>query len=376
MLLFPFRYSSYWKKRLKDQNWTEFMVVVKNYATPSKDGPGEEYYLLSDVLPEDKELRQKLHLQRLKMVISIQEKERNDLHFSKMCLFCSQVFTGNRSSLFMHMLEQHNFNIGHYDNVVFVDEFLHIIEKKLNNLQCLFCEKIFKDRPTLKDHMRKKQHRKLDPMNTEYDKYYIVNYLEFGKTWRELTEEEDYEVVSRPSHDERELTSFGEEEPPIHCLFCTRVSQDWSHIEDHMLKDHHFSLSASTEGTRLDFYLKVKVVNFIRRQIHFRCCPHCGRKFDCSSDLHEHMAGENHCRLPSDWTLWNQSQYLFSTFENDSLLYYLDEIGESTNGEEDANEGERDSTSLPGGEPPKETTAENTIEQFLLGDVLKDIEGD
>ena len=44
-------------------------------------------------------------------------------------------------------------------------------------LECLFCEKSFKDRQTLKDHMRKKQHKKINPKNKEYDKYYIINYL-------------------------------------------------------------------------------------------------------------------------------------------------------------------------------------------------------
>ena len=45
------------------------------------------------------------------------------------------------------------------------------------SLQCLFCEKTFKDRPTLRDHMRKKQHKKINPKNKEFDKYYLINYL-------------------------------------------------------------------------------------------------------------------------------------------------------------------------------------------------------
>ena len=47
--------------------------------------------------------------------------------------------------------------------------------------------------------MRKKQHRKLDPKDTSYDKYYMVNYLEQGKTWREISKEKDHEVISHPS---------------------------------------------------------------------------------------------------------------------------------------------------------------------------------
>ena len=45
------------------------------------------------------------------------------------------------------------------------------------SLHCLFCEKLFKDRTSLKDHMRKKQHKKINPKNKEYDRFYMINYL-------------------------------------------------------------------------------------------------------------------------------------------------------------------------------------------------------
>ena len=45
------------------------------------------------------------------------------------------------------------------------------------SLQCLYCEKTFKDRHILKEHMRKKNHKRINPRNTAYDKFYIINYL-------------------------------------------------------------------------------------------------------------------------------------------------------------------------------------------------------
>lgn len=45
------------------------------------------------------------------------------------------------------------------------------------SLQCLYCEKTFRDKTTLKDHMRKKQHRRINGNNSEYDCFYIINYL-------------------------------------------------------------------------------------------------------------------------------------------------------------------------------------------------------
>ena len=101
------------------------------------------------------------------------------------------MFKGNRKELFDHMNESHNFSVGLPDNIVFVEEFLDLLDKKLSENLCLFCEKTFKDRTVLKEHMRKKIHKKINPKNQEYDKFYLVNYLEPGKTWREIMEEFD-----------------------------------------------------------------------------------------------------------------------------------------------------------------------------------------
>lgn len=45
------------------------------------------------------------------------------------------------------------------------------------SLQCLYCEKTFRDKTTLKDHMRKKAHRRINGNNSEYDRFYVINYL-------------------------------------------------------------------------------------------------------------------------------------------------------------------------------------------------------
>lgn len=44
-------------------------------------------------------------------------------------------------------------------------------------LQCLYCEKTFRDKTTLRDHMRKKSHRRINANNREYDRFYVINYL-------------------------------------------------------------------------------------------------------------------------------------------------------------------------------------------------------
>lgn len=43
--------------------------------------------------------------------------------------------------------------------------------------ECIYCEKTFSDRTVLMDHMRKRNHREVNPKNNYYDKFYIINYL-------------------------------------------------------------------------------------------------------------------------------------------------------------------------------------------------------
>ena len=88
------------------------------------------------------------------------------------------------------MAFDHNFNVGQPENLVFVSEFLDLVEEKLESLVCLYCEKFFKSREVLKEHMRKKMHKKLNPKNKSWDRFYLVNYLESGKSWEDFCREE------------------------------------------------------------------------------------------------------------------------------------------------------------------------------------------
>lgn len=52
--------------------------------------------------------------------------------------------------------------------------------------QCIYCEKFFTDRLVLREHMRKKMHKRINPGNHLFDQYYSVNYLEMGKNWMQV----------------------------------------------------------------------------------------------------------------------------------------------------------------------------------------------
>lgn len=66
------------------------------------------------------------------------------------------------------------------------------------SLQCLYCNGVFKDRSTLREHMRKKQHKKLNPQDKNYDKFYVINYLVSS-----------YDLVRLRSHDDHVIRRWG-----------------------------------------------------------------------------------------------------------------------------------------------------------------------
>ncbi|XP_038636084.1 zinc finger protein 277 isoform X2 [Scyliorhinus canicula] len=363
------RYILYWKKRFIEQPITDFCTVVRTNSQ-APEGEQAEYYLLCDVLPEDRRLREQLQQKRLEEVLEQQQQERNDSSFARVCVFCNEEFAGNRAILFNHMAKDHSFNVGLPDNIVYCNEFLDLVQKKMDNLQCLYCEKTFRDKNTLKDHMRKKQHRRINAKNHEYDKFYTINYLELGKNWEEVQSEDDREMIEEQDDDWSDWQG-----PPVCavCLFCEKAQDTTEKLQLHMKVAHHFDLlnlkyemdhsSVLEMVTRnrfkeverlrkkeekgksviakkevikyssriithlllksLNFYQQVKLVNFIRREIHQCCCKQCGKTFSSKSEVVSHMTETNHIMSLLDRSGWDQPQYYFPTYENDALLCSL-----------------------------------------------------
>lgn len=95
-----------------------------------------------------------------------------------------------------HLSKQHNLQLGNPQNLVFIEKLVNEIDEKLNNLQCIYCEKTFPQRNILKEHMRKKLHKRINPENKSYDTFYIVNYLEEDKDWHAIEREHDYYALT------------------------------------------------------------------------------------------------------------------------------------------------------------------------------------
>ncbi|XP_039177654.1 zinc finger protein 277 isoform X4 [Crotalus tigris] len=255
------------------------LTLLVYFVTEDQD----DYFLLCDALPEDRELREKLQQQRLKDILDQQQQERYDADFHYICMFCDQPFSGN-------------------------------------SFQCLYCEKTFEDKNKLKDHMRKKQHRKINAKNQEYDRFYIINYLEFGKSWEQIQSEDDRELF----HNQEEDWSDWEEHPVCAvCLFCEKQDDTPEKLCVHMEEAHGFNLLKIKSEYDLNFYQQVKLVNFIRRQVHQCQCFKCEKKFQLKKELIHHLDDSKHIADLPNRSVWDQPQYYFPTYENDTLLCAL-----------------------------------------------------
>ncbi|KAG5830747.1 hypothetical protein ANANG_G00313880 [Anguilla anguilla] len=310
------RYVLYWRKRFTEQPITDFCSVIKT----NSEGPVEKqehYFLLCDALPEDRILREQLQQKRLEEVLEQQQQERDDQSFQRMCLFCNDEFTGNRSLLLNHMAREHSFNVGLPDNIVYCSEFLSALQSKLDSLQCLYCERTFRDKTTLKDHMRKKQHRRINSKNHEYDRFYVINYLELGKTWEEVQSEDDREMEDDQDDDWSDWQAH-----PMRavCLFCECQSETMDKVYTHMQESHKFDLQKLKVDLDLRFYQQVKLVNYIRREIHQCRCYGCQEKFGSRAEVVGHLAEASHAMSVPERSRWDQPQYYFPTYENDALL--------------------------------------------------------
>merc|ERR1712131_282194 len=255
-------YVEYWGGRFAEsKNLAQFCAVIKANSQLSDPGEPDYYFFLNDSLGEDRAIREHLHNQRLDLVVQYQDEDRLS-SFDEMCLFCSQRFTGGREAcveFFRHMNDTHQFNIGHPDNMVFVKELIETLRSRLSAFQCLYCSKFFKDRSTLKDHMRKKGHRGLNPDDRSFDKFYLVNYLEMGKRWTQLSRDPDEDLG-----EDQTWTEFDSiEHNQLYCFFCDAVFNNSKELNNHLYSEHDFEFEKIKENLNLTFYEQMKLINWI-----------------------------------------------------------------------------------------------------------------
>ncbi|XP_009976287.1 PREDICTED: zinc finger protein 277-like [Tauraco erythrolophus] len=143
---------------------------------------------------------------------------------------------------------------------------------------------------------------------------------EFGKSWEEVQSEDDRELLDNLEED----WSDWEEHPVCAvCLFCEQQADTTEKLYLHMQKSHGFDFPKMKSEHGLNFYQQVKLVNFIRREIHHRRCYNCQEKFQSKGGLISHMEETKHITFLPARSTWDQPQYYFPTYENDTLLCTL-----------------------------------------------------
>ncbi|XP_031637808.1 zinc finger protein 277 [Contarinia nasturtii] len=334
-------YLTYWREVFvgDDKKIGEFCTTIIMDQLPSgKPSKNEKYFLLCDVTPQDNEIRQKLRRKRLELALAQHQFERKDNTFERNCLFCRDIIKSTRKQFIEHLFSKHFMQLGKPENLVFIDELIKTVQLKLDSLICIFCEKIFKDRSTLKEHMRKKGHKRINPENNYYDRFFLSFYQNESTNYqqRKKSHAKSYKntvvkalksnIGSVFERDSDSNWSDWEEENQevtlIHCLYCDKKSEDFMKLKNHMKFSHGIDFDQQTES--LSFYNRVKIVNFVRRKMYTLECIKCNERCENVSKLNEHLKENKHYSLGTDKD-WNMPEYFFPTYEDDAFLCHLDD---------------------------------------------------
>ncbi|KAM3717344.1 Zinc finger protein [Dirofilaria immitis] len=336
LIVDPKRYVEYWRQRFAKESIDT--IFPKKILDESSEFHGKTnyFYEMGENLPEDYALRQKLAMRRLEEALACQQREREDTNFIQQCIFCRYTARGNRSKIIHHLYMIHHLNLGSPDNLVFVTEYIECLKSKLLSNECIYCEKRFSDRNTLMDHMRKRNHKEVNPKNNYYDKFYIINYLELGKRWLDVLKEdfEDTMPTFVDSDEEEEEESWQEwqednidvEQTRVVCLFCDETEDHAAPLLEHIKDVHYFDILGIIAREKLDVYERVKMINYIRKENYNARCFVCGRD-DLGSlqKLRQHYAENDHLSkgLPEK-SVWCTEENLVPIFGNDHLTWMLE----------------------------------------------------
>jgi hypothetical protein len=258
----------------------------------------------------DLELRMNSCQDNLKEILD-QQKAEFEADFCEMCLFCSNHIE-HLDAYFAHLYDAHNFSIGLLDNLVFYSRYLALLRTKLNGRQCIYCEKVFNDHITLRKHMRKKKHVKVNPSNPVYDCFYIKNYG--FNTMVDI--EDDVEVEDSGNEFEEWDDQVFSDTKCLYCIEKFKVPED---ALMHMRLIHGVDLLGirGLNEFELDYYTRIKYINYVRSETGQGRCWGCDFRTDSVSTLYEHLTSCEHelVVLPK-----YDTYYLFPAEEDDPLL--------------------------------------------------------
>lgn len=336
LIVDPKRYIEHWRQRFAKESIDNIFPRVEVDENNPHHGKTEYYFEMSAALQEDFQVRQRLAMRRLEEALLCQQRERDDANFTQQCIFCRYTARGNRSKIIHHLYMIHHLNLGSPDNLVFVTEYIDHLKKKLDKNECIYCEKIFGDRNMLMDHMRKRNHREVNPRNHYYDKFYIINYLELGKRWLDVLAEdfEDTMPTFQDSDEEEEDQEWCEwqednveDETRVLCLCCEETTDCAGALLEHMKEKHGLDLLKEIADHKLGTYERAKLINFVRKQNYNSTCWVCNKaELGNWMAVYRHIE-ENHkpVSLP-DRATWDTEEELVPLFGNDHFIWMLESM--------------------------------------------------
>ena len=387
LIVDPKRYIEYWRQRFAKESIDKIFPTVEVQQGSPYFGITDYFYNMSEALSEDYSLRQRLAMRRLEEALSCQQREREDSTFQLQCIFCRYTARGNRSKIIHHLYMIHHLNLGSPDNLVFVTEYIEHLKEKLIRNECIYCEKTFQDRNTLMDHMRKRNHREVNPKNHYYDKFYIINYLELGKRWLDVLAEDpaddpDETVKPHPESDDEEEEkdhSWHEwqednvdlDDTRVLCLVCDQSEETCKALLEHMKETHELDLLKLIKDNNLDLYKRLKFINYIRKQNYNAACWQCQRHdFENPLVCNRHLVEHKPFHTLPDTAAWDTEEHLVPMFGNDHLLWMLESMLEENEGASDAEErSKREKEQHKKFEAIIEESKKNTVEGVIAEDL-------
>ncbi|KAJ3350593.1 guanine nucleotide-binding protein subunit alpha [Entophlyctis luteolus] len=299
---------------------------VATHVTKTYEPIKRIFHLGATGFEQDLEIRKSLHKAKLKEILAIQtasQIQQDPHHIPIKCIFC-KLIPENQAELFAHFRSEHGFHPGNPLNLCYIPEFLALLHAKMSKGICICCEGSFPDTVVLRRHMRKKKHFRINPMNPEYDRFYVINYADFsGLRWRDMEVEEtnndEADFLDGSEFDDWE----DEEEQGTMCLFDEIVLPSVPEAVRHLKEEHQFDISAIKKRYDLDEYGIIRLINYIRGSTLALKCFGCKKGFESIEELGAHYAVERHhlAMIPerSDG-FWTSVEHLFPAYEGDPLL--------------------------------------------------------
>ena len=220
----------------------------------------------------DARVREELKMVRLKKLLSWKEYERGDSHYQRRCFVCRERIRGTRHDFVQHLKDDHCIKLGDPDDLVNIEQLLDLLESQLTSNQCFHCGGFYPSgviahfRQELEARRGRRKFLYVSEHMTEFDRFYLVNYLEPGRSWKEMLKERTLPSCLISADDENETENFSgwrEKDRPGACLFCPDARYGIKRVFEHMKAEHGFDFEAVT--SEMEYFSVVRMVNYVRR---------------------------------------------------------------------------------------------------------------